>query len=153
MAHHHGMAVHWTSDHRMVHDALSRHFGLFWRFRLVHHRLRRVRSLNRSLRHNRLHALLLLLLVVLRIVLVAASVVAALLLAVVAVLLLRLRLVTDLGRRVNNGVGSRLVFKVVLVVRSHRVHSQSVPRLASLFAVRALVDESGDMCLNVLLHS
>ena len=152
MAHHHRMAVHRTSDHRMVHDALSRHFGLLWRFWLVHHRLQRVRSLNRSLRHHRLHALLLLLLVVLRIVLVAAPVVAALL-AVVAVLLLRLRLVADLGGRVDNGVGSRLVLKVVLVVRTDRVHAQSVPRLASLLAVRALVDESGDMCLNVLLHS
>ena len=81
----------------------------------------------------------------------AALVVA--LLAVVAVLLLRLRLVADLGGRVDDGAGSRLVLKVVLVVRTDGVDAQSVPRLASLLAVRALVDESGDMCLNVLLHS
>ena len=132
----------------MVHDALSRHFGLFWRFGLVHHRLRRVWGLHRPLRHHRLHALLLLavLRIVLGIVLVAA-------LLAVAVLLLRLWLVAYLGGRVDDGVGSRLVLKVVLVVRTDGVDAQRVPRLASLLAVRALVDESGDMCLDMLLHS
>ena len=131
----------------MVHDALSRHFGLFWRFGLVHHRLRRVWGLHRPLRHHRLHVLLLAVLrIVLGIVLVAA-------LLAVAVLLLRLRLVADLGGRVDDGVGSRLVLKVVLVVRTDGVDAQRVPRLASLLAVRALVDESGDMCLDMLLHS
>ena len=160
MAHHHGVAVHWPPDHRMVHDSLSRHFGLLWGFRLVHHRLRGFWSLHRPLRHHRLlllHALLLLLL--LGVALVAAWVAvlllaAALLLAVVAVvLLLRLWLVADLGSRVDHRVGSRLVLKVVFVVRSHRVDAQSVPSLASLLAVRALVDEPCDMCLNVLFHS
>jgi len=127
----------------MVHDALSRHFGLFWRFRLVHHRLRRVGGLHRPLRHHRLHALLLL--AVLRIVLAVA--------ALLAVAVLLLRLVADLGGRVDDGVGSRLVLKVVLVVRADGVDAQRVPRLASLLTVRALVDESGDMCLDMLLHS
>ena len=131
----------------MVHNALSRHFGLLWRFGLVHHRLWRVWSLHSSLCHHRLHALLLAVMrIVLGIVLVAA-------LLAVAVLLLRLRLVADLGGRVDDGVGSRLVLKVVLVMRTDGVDAQRVPRLASLLTVRALVDESGDMCLNVLLHS
>ena len=43
------------------------------------------------------------------------------LLAVVAVLLLRLRLVADLGGRVDDRVGPGLVLKVVLVVRSDGV--------------------------------
>ena len=129
----------------MVHDALSRHFGLFWRFRLVHHRLRRVWGLHRPLRHHRLHVLLLAVLrIVLGIVLVAA---------LLAVAVLLLRLVADLGGRVDDGVGSRLVLKVVLVVRTDGVDAQRVPRLASLLTVRALVDESGDMCLDMLLHS
>ena len=129
MAHHHRVPVHWTSDHRMVHDPLPRHFRLLRRFRLVHHWLRRVGSLHRSLCHHRLHALLLaalllLLLVVLRIVLVAALLQVALL-AVVAVLLLRLRLVADLGGRVDDRVGSRLVLKVVLVVHA-QIHKYSI---------------------------
>lgn len=113
MAHHHRVAVHWTSDHRMVHNALSRHFGLLWRFGLVHHRLWRVWSLHSSLCHHRLHALLLAVMrIVLGIVLVAALLAALL---AVAVLLLWLWLVAYLGGRVD-GAGSRLVLKVVLVV-------------------------------------
>ena len=73
--------------------------------------------------------------------------------ALLAVAVLLLRLVADLGGRVDDGVGSRLVLKVVLVVRADGVDAQRVPRLASLLTVRALVDESGDMCLDMLLHS
>ena len=167
MPHHHRVAVHRSSDHGMVHDSLPRHFRLFGRLWLVHHRLRGVVRHNvlRFLCNHRLLlealwllAALLLLLLLLLLLAVFMAVVALLVAALLVVLLagvagLLLRLVADLRRRVHHRVGTRLLLEVVPVVSAHRVHAQSVPSLASLLAVRTLVDEAGDVRLDVLLHS